>query len=68
MHHNRPLPLPSPALSALQDKKRAEEERQRELASLFAQSIKQPKVPVGESAASAEAVGSARQPPASTTH
>ncbi len=32
----------------MQNKKRAEEERQRDVASLFAMTIKQPKVPPGE--------------------
>ena len=32
----------------LQDKRKAEEERQKELNELFAQAIKQPKLPVGE--------------------
>ena len=32
----------------LQEKKKLEEERQKELNALFAQAIKQPKVPVGE--------------------
>ncbi len=34
-------------LTGRQDKKKAEEERQKELAALFAVAIKQPKVPVG---------------------
>ena len=34
--------------NALQDKKKAELERQKELAELFAVAIKQPKVPAGE--------------------
>lgn len=37
-----------PARAPLQDKKRAEEERAKELADLFAMTIKQPKVPAGE--------------------
>lgn len=37
----------------LQDKKKAEEERAKELASLFATAIKQPKVPAGENQAGA---------------
>ena len=37
----------SPLCLRQQDKKKAEEERAKELAALFAQSIKQPKVPIG---------------------
>lgn len=39
--------FPSPPRCVLQEKKKAEEERQRELNALFAVAIKQPKVPAG---------------------
>lgn len=49
----RPPPLSCDALGwvlgAAQDKKKAEEARKKELADLFALTIKQPKVPVGAS-------------------
>ena len=59
-------------------RKRELEERQRELASLFAQSIKQPKVPAGEPAVGGSSTSTssgsgwqrrpASQPPSSATH
>lgn len=59
----QPLPAPAPILPvghhpspcshtsyATQDKKKEEEEKQREMALMYAQTIKQPKVPPGEHA------------------
>jgi hypothetical protein len=73
-----PLAAAASCAACLQDKKRAEEERQRELASLFAQSIKQPKVPAGEPAVGGSSTSTssgsgwqrrpASQPPSSATH
>ena len=40
---------PEPLACTTQEKRRLEEQRQKELNELFAQAIKQPKVPVGES-------------------